>query len=317
MSSPAAKRDHVEFLLDLFGEPRWLQDGNPYAHQHWACGGRNQARRAKVRLGQETAQGTGRGFAFHFSHAGHFAEVAELSVDSKKKITFHQLTVVGDIGPMVNLSGAENQCEGAALDGLSTMLGLEVGIENGEVQTTFPLPDAEKTGQFRRSKCFYPDRCIANRCRRAGSAADRTCDRQRNLRGNGRARSHAATAEIWIQHLVLLRVESRAVRVRPSLIGGDRRKKGVGDCRQQTITSIIPVRDLVKRLRKPFNEYWVVNVNRTRRLIMMLLMAPFVTCTAKRMSISSSGVSARPLLRSARDEFYRSTVSRNITEGAQ
>ena len=58
------------------------------------------------------------GLAFHYSHQGHFAEVAEVSVDAKKKVTLHKMTVVGDIGPVVNLSAAENQVQGAALDGI-------------------------------------------------------------------------------------------------------------------------------------------------------------------------------------------------------
>ena len=82
------------------------------------------------------AQGRGRGLAFHFSHAGHFAEVAEVSVDASKKLTVHRVTVAGDIGPIVNLSGAENQCQGSVIDGLSTMLGLEMDIEKGRVSPT-------------------------------------------------------------------------------------------------------------------------------------------------------------------------------------
>ena len=45
----------------------------------------------------------------------------------------HKLTVAGDIGPIVNMSGAENQCQGAAVDGVSTMMNLMVNIENGRV----------------------------------------------------------------------------------------------------------------------------------------------------------------------------------------
>ncbi len=72
--------------------------------------------------------------AFHFSHSGHFAEVAEVSVDRNKKLRIHKVTIAGDVGPIINLSGAENQCEGAVIDGLSTMLGLEISIEGGRVQ---------------------------------------------------------------------------------------------------------------------------------------------------------------------------------------
>ncbi len=129
----AARRDHLEFLIEVMGEPKWLEPGEP--------GALNTGRAVNViRLAAEKAgwgnppPGRGLGLAFHFSHAGHFAEVAEVSVDDKKKLTVHKVTVAGDVGPILNLSGAENQCQGAVIDGLSTMFGLAVSIENGRVQ---------------------------------------------------------------------------------------------------------------------------------------------------------------------------------------
>ncbi len=130
----AAGRDHLEFLLEVMGQPRWLDPGNDRAL--------NTGRAAAViRLAAEKAgwsrsfpAGRGLGLAFHFSHAGHFAEVAEVSVDENKKLTVHKVTVAADVGPIINLSGAENQCQGAAIDGFSTMLSLELSIENGRVQ---------------------------------------------------------------------------------------------------------------------------------------------------------------------------------------
>jgi isoquinoline 1-oxidoreductase subunit beta len=126
----AAGRDHREFLLELMGEPRVLQ------------GGLNTGRAADViRLATDKAgwgrtlpPGHGMGLAFHFSHAGHFAEVAEVSVDAKKRIRLHRMVVAGDIGPIVNMSGAMNQCEGGVIDGFSTMMGLEITMENGRIE---------------------------------------------------------------------------------------------------------------------------------------------------------------------------------------
>ncbi|MGY9105090.1 MAG: molybdopterin cofactor-binding domain-containing protein, partial [Alphaproteobacteria bacterium] len=71
---------------------------------------------------------------FYFCHNGHVAEVAEVSVDAARNVTVHKVTVAADIGPVLNMSGAETQGQGAVLDGLSTMQGLEVTIENGRVQ---------------------------------------------------------------------------------------------------------------------------------------------------------------------------------------
>jgi isoquinoline 1-oxidoreductase beta subunit len=127
----AAGRDHRDFLLEVMGEPRLLQ------------GGLNTGRAAnviklaceKAGWGKKLPAGHGLGLAFHYSHAGHFAEVAEVSVDSGKRVKVHRMVVAGDIGPIVNMSGAKNQCEGGVLDGFSTM-GLEITMENGRIEQT-------------------------------------------------------------------------------------------------------------------------------------------------------------------------------------
>ncbi|HEY6644250.1 xanthine dehydrogenase family protein molybdopterin-binding subunit [Povalibacter sp.] len=134
--STAAKRDHLEFLIELMGEPRWLPPGNEYSLNTGRAIAVLKLAAEKAGWGKAQPQGRGLGLAFHFSHAGHFAEVADVSVDAKKKITVHRVVVAGDIGPVINMSGAENQCEGSVIDGLSTAMGLEIGIENGRIQQT-------------------------------------------------------------------------------------------------------------------------------------------------------------------------------------
>ncbi|HUQ10765.1 MAG TPA: molybdopterin cofactor-binding domain-containing protein [Steroidobacteraceae bacterium] len=126
----AAGRDHRDFLLEVMGEPRVLD------------GGLNTGRAAdviklaceKAGWGRKLPEGRGLGLAFHFSHAGHIAEVAEVSVDADQRVRLHRMVVAGDIGPIVNMSGAMNQCEGAVVDGFSTMLGLQVTMEGGLIE---------------------------------------------------------------------------------------------------------------------------------------------------------------------------------------
>ncbi|HKQ16824.1 MAG TPA: molybdopterin cofactor-binding domain-containing protein [Steroidobacteraceae bacterium] len=134
--SVAAKRDHLEFLLEVLGEPRWLQQGNEFSLNTGRAAAVIKLAAEKAGWGKELPKGRGMGLAFHFSHAGHFAEVAEVSVDANRKLTLHKVTVAGDIGPVVNMSGAENQVEGSVVDGFSTALGLALSYENGRIQET-------------------------------------------------------------------------------------------------------------------------------------------------------------------------------------
>ncbi|MFT3784256.1 MAG: molybdopterin-dependent oxidoreductase [Nibricoccus sp.] len=147
--SVAAGRDHRDFLLEVMAMPR---NSSPEGRNPL-----NPKRAADViklatekgDWGKPLPQGRGRGLAFHFSHRGHFAEVAEVTVDANNRLKVHKVTVAGDVGPIVNLSGAENQVQGSVIDGLSAMWAQEITFENGRVaQSNFhdfiPLrmPDA-------------------------------------------------------------------------------------------------------------------------------------------------------------------------------
>jgi isoquinoline 1-oxidoreductase beta subunit len=131
--SVAAKRDHVEFLLEIMGEPRWLSPGDVRSLNTGRAAGVIKLAAERGGWGRKMPAGRALGLAFHFSHAGHFAEVAEVSVDSRKKIKVHRVTVVGDVGPILNPRNAEHQCIGCVTDGLSAMMALEVTMEQGKI----------------------------------------------------------------------------------------------------------------------------------------------------------------------------------------
>jgi isoquinoline 1-oxidoreductase beta subunit len=132
--SSAAGRDHLEFLLEAMGEPRWLPPADEGALNTGRAAAVIKLAAEKAGWGKPMPKGRGLGLAFFFSHSGHFAEVADVSVDANRKVTVHKVTVAADVGPVINMSGAETQVQGAVIDGLSTMLGLEITMENGRIQ---------------------------------------------------------------------------------------------------------------------------------------------------------------------------------------
>jgi isoquinoline 1-oxidoreductase beta subunit len=147
----AAGKDPMQFRLDLLNIPRKLAavpapSGAPPAAA--AGDGFDPARmRGVLELVRDKSawgakplpKGTGRGVAFQFSHRGFFAEVAEVTVSAGNKLRVNKVWIAGDIGSaIINTSGAENQAQGAVIDGLSALMGQEITIDRGRtVQSNF------------------------------------------------------------------------------------------------------------------------------------------------------------------------------------
>jgi isoquinoline 1-oxidoreductase beta subunit len=133
----AAGRDPLAVRLDLLGQkdlvPGTGERGQPYDVKRM----RNVLLAVAEKSGwgkRSFARGQGQGIAFHFSHRGYIAEVAEVTVSREGVLKVDRVVVVSDIGAqIVNLSGAENQVEGSVLDGLSTLMYPELNIDKGRV----------------------------------------------------------------------------------------------------------------------------------------------------------------------------------------
>lgn len=132
--STLAERDHVEFLLELMGERRWLLEGNVNALNTGRAIDVIKLAAEKSGWGREMRKGTGLGLAFYFCHAAHVAEVAEVTVDKNNNFSVNKVTVAVDVGPIINMSGATSQVQGSVIDGLSTMALQEITMKQGVIQ---------------------------------------------------------------------------------------------------------------------------------------------------------------------------------------
>jgi len=123
----ASGRDPIEFRLGLLAQKM----GGPYNADRMT---------AVVKLAVEKAgwnpgrfpRGQGQGIAFHWSHQGYIAHVAEVTVTKDGSVKVDRVVSVCDIGrQIVNRSGAENQVEGSVTDGIGTLMFPELTLKGG------------------------------------------------------------------------------------------------------------------------------------------------------------------------------------------
>jgi isoquinoline 1-oxidoreductase beta subunit len=139
----AGGRDPLELRLELLGDKDDMPAGGAGggAAKGKQGGGYNVARMRNVlKFAAEKAgwgkkkfpKGSGAGIAFHFSHRGYFAQVAEVTVSKDGQLKVDRFVTGVDIGAqVVNLSGAENQVEGSVVDALGVLMMQELNIERG------------------------------------------------------------------------------------------------------------------------------------------------------------------------------------------
>ena len=132
----AAGRDPLQFRLDLLGEDRKVPSDNPRGPAYDAGRMKGVLRLAaeKAGWGKTLPKGQGQGIAFHFSHLGYVAVVAQVTVAPNGALAVNSLVAAADVGPIINLSGAENQVQGSMIDALNAAWQQEITIENGRVR---------------------------------------------------------------------------------------------------------------------------------------------------------------------------------------
>jgi isoquinoline 1-oxidoreductase subunit beta len=136
----AAGKDPVEFRLAVLGERRLLPNppgprGPTPPFDTGRMRGVLELVAEKSRWGKQALPArSGMGVAFYFSHLGYFAEVVQATVAAAGTVKLDKAWIAADVGhQIINPSNAENQVQGAALDGLGASLGQGITIDRGRV----------------------------------------------------------------------------------------------------------------------------------------------------------------------------------------
>jgi isoquinoline 1-oxidoreductase beta subunit len=128
-------QDPLQLRLDLLGESRDLEysgHGGPVF---------NPGRLAtlikfvaeRIGYGKDVPEGRGIGIATHFTFGGYAAHAMEVTVVDGK-LTIERIVAAIDCGLAVHPNAVDAQLQGGTIDGLSTALGLEITVKDGQVQ---------------------------------------------------------------------------------------------------------------------------------------------------------------------------------------
>ena len=123
----AAERDPLEFRLDLLSKSY----GEPPLDLGRTAGTLRKAAEA-AGWGRDPGPNRGLGMAFHFDHGSFVSHVAQVKAEGKR-VKVEKVWSGVDCGPVINLSGAKNQVEGAIVDALSTAQ-LELTFSDGAIE---------------------------------------------------------------------------------------------------------------------------------------------------------------------------------------
>jgi isoquinoline 1-oxidoreductase subunit beta len=132
----ASGKDPVEFRLALLDTPRKLLPNARDAFNAERAKGVLKLAAEKSGWGKrQLPKGTGMGVAFLYAHLGYFAEIAEVSVDSRNRVKVNKVWVAADIGSQViNPLNAVHQVQGSVIDGMGAVMAQETTFVNGRAQ---------------------------------------------------------------------------------------------------------------------------------------------------------------------------------------
>jgi isoquinoline 1-oxidoreductase beta subunit len=129
-------QDPLQLRIDMLGDEREME----YANH----GGPTFNPGRLVRLLKFVAEridyqkqrpdGHGVGLATHFTFGGYTAHAVEVTVSPQGQLQIERIVAAIDCGFAVNPQTVEAQLQGGTIDGISTALGLEITVKDGQVQ---------------------------------------------------------------------------------------------------------------------------------------------------------------------------------------
>jgi isoquinoline 1-oxidoreductase beta subunit len=136
-----AKRDSVEYLLDVLGQPRKIDVGQRPAEAGKFPLETGRLRRvielAAERSGwakKKPTEGRGLGIAAHWSFLSYVAAVVEVEVGADGKIRIPRVDIAADVGRVINPDRVKSQFEGASVFGAGITLMGEITAAGGAIQ---------------------------------------------------------------------------------------------------------------------------------------------------------------------------------------
>ncbi|MGI9285704.1 MAG: molybdopterin cofactor-binding domain-containing protein [Pseudomonadales bacterium] len=128
--------DPLQLRIDLLGEERELEYGN-HGGPTFNPGRLTRliefvAKRIDYKRQRPNRRGVG--LATHFTFGGYAAHAFEVTVSSKGQLKIERIVAAIDCGFAVNPQAVEAQLQGGTIDGISTALGLEITVKDGQVR---------------------------------------------------------------------------------------------------------------------------------------------------------------------------------------
>lgn len=129
----AAKKDPLQFRLDMIGKDRIIPSNSPFKQDTKRLKNVLNIAAKNAGWGKKLPKGYGMGLAVHYSFYTYVASVIKVSViDNKLKV--HQIHTALDCGRVVNKNTVLSQFEGAAIFGLSLSYYGKITAKNGAIE---------------------------------------------------------------------------------------------------------------------------------------------------------------------------------------